>query len=620
LQIIFKSIRIKRFRSFQNEAAFEFDGAGTGLYFLKGKNETRELGSNGAGKSSILDALMWCLYGKTVQGLRNQDIVPWPTGSNKKATGKTEVEICVEIAGKIRRIQRALNPNLLTVDGTEVGQDYIATLIPIPMGLVPYTIVLGQKQPLFFDLTASEKLKIFSECLNLERWEERSAHVKNLVENLEKEIQSKEIEIVSLERELKTVVDDIDRSKEQSKLWEADRSLKLASAEKDITDLKKKIASVMTERDTADLQRERADTELKALGAILDKLYKEERELGNEISKQEREIKQLGKDNEGLSNKLASVIDEECPTCKQSLKSKKLQEEMKKDIKICINVNTATIQGLAGVLTSLGAHYSKVGDTIELQEKAKEQFEKDSQKAWNILSRLDPQIAAWTASIRLLEKQLMEKEDMNNPHTEQLQVLRKRKSRAETAIEDSQKVVTTKREYCERTRFWIKGFKDIKLLVVEEVLQELEITTNGMLEEFGLVGWSVQYDIERETKSGGISKGMNISILSPDNKNVVKWEVWSGGEAQRLKLIGTAALSSVLLNHVGVSTNLEVYDEPTIGLSKEGIQNLVEFLAQRAKDTKKAVWLIDQHAMEQSNFIQTVLVTKKKSGSSIVIV
>ena len=609
----FVSISITRFRSFNETAVLHFDDVGSGLYFLKGKNKTNSaLGSNGSGKSSTIDALLWCLYGKTVQGLKNPDITPW------SGKGKTEVEVCIEIDKQKHVIKRTVGPNLLTIDGKEAGQEYVNKLIAIPFEIIPYTIILGQRQPLFFDLTASEKLKLFSEVLNLDRWEARSAHAAELVKSLENEISIKQSEIASLETSFKQASSDLNALKLQSAAWEAERASKLDTAAQSKIELQAKIDAVMNERDTADLKLDGALTELKAIKPSLDRLNAEERALSNSIAKLTSDHRQAATEDERLLDMLEAISDEKCPTCNQSLKSQKQRKDLEDNL-------TKQIEALELVdkrekLDVAIAQHKKILTALKAQDEAKEKFETDAEEARDILDRLLPKIANWEAEIKSINKEIAQDSDAGNPFTEQVQVLRRRKDQSKVTIEQGQKTITSKSEYCERVRFWIKGFKDVKLLLVEEVLQEMEITTNSMCEESGLVGWQLKYDVERENKSGNITKGINITVLSPANKNAVKWEVWSGGEAQRLRLIGTAALSSVLLNHVGVTTNIEIYDEPTVGLSKEGVQDLVELLAERAKSTKKSIFLIDHHAIESSKFIQTLLVTKDKSGSHLEIV
>ena len=611
MHIQFENLYLKRFRSFQEEATLCFDSAGIGLYFLKGKNLVQTaLGSNGSGKSSLLDALMWCLYGKTVQGLKNPDITPW-TGK-----GTTIVEVTIKIDKKIHKIRRTANPNLLTVDGQEVGQVYVDKLIPIPLEIIPYTIIMGQRQPLFFDLVKSEKLKIFAEPLNLERWEARSAHAAELTRSLENEIVAKETECTLLHVQICEIESDIESAKAKRDLWETQRSDALTGKDKDIVVLQKKIAAVQKERDDADLKYDRAETEYRSILTELEKLYREQGTLNQNIHKFQFQLKSEEEKLTEAEDDLKHADDAHCPTCNQSLDNL-AKKKLKTELKNAISSYKNGIGVCTDVLDSHADSIRKLDTAIKAQEAAQKQFAKDSNEARDILDKLLPQIAEWEAAIKAIETLKADYENQDNPYKEQFATLRKRKGVIEQSIEQATKAIELKSAYCERVRYWIKGFKDIKLYTLTEILQELEITTNGMLEEFGLVGWRIEYDVERETKSKTIARGLNITVLSPHNKSAVKWEAWSGGEAQRLRIIGSAALSSVLLNHLGVSTNIEVYDEPTESLSKEGVVDLVELLAMRAKDTKKQIWLIDHHTIESSHFADVVTITKGKQGSII---
>lgn len=612
MNLTFKSIDIERFRSFSDKATFSFDSAGYGLYFLKGKNQfSSALGSNGAGKSSIVDALLWCLYGKTVAGLRNPDIIPW------SGKGTTQVQVNIRVDKTVHAIRRTAGPNLLTIDGAEAGQEYVDKLIGIPFEIIPYTIILGQKQPLFFDLTASEKLKLFSEVLNLERWELRSNHASELAKSLESEIGSKQIELEACLNAHSQAISDFDSLKLQSTEWEAKRAEQLANAEETKKLLQKQITGVQNERDSADLLLDRALTELKAFEPIFTKLNKEEKDLSIQIYGAENQRTQIITRIGGWIEQKAAFKNKKCPTCNQPVHDAK---ERVKELEEKISGNEVEAAVLDKKYKKNLKELEGIVKAKDLHDEAKAKFEHDAGEARDVLDRLLPKIANWEAEIKALEKQLQTDEANNNPYTEQLQTLRRRRDINKANSEQAQKSIKTKTEYSERVKFWIKGFKDIKLLQVEEILQELEIVTNSMCEESGLVHWQIKYDIERETKAKTIARGLNITVLSPANKTAVKWEVWSGGEAQRLRLIGTAALSSVLLNHVGISTNLEIYDEPTIGLGKEGVYDLVEMLAQRAKTTKKNILLIDHHAIESVHFTQTILVTKDKHGSFLEIV
>ena len=555
---------------------------------------------------------MWCLYGKTIHGLKNPDIVPW-TGK-----GTTIVEVTIKVDKSRHVIRRTVSPNLLSIDGKEAGQEYVSKLIGIPFEIIPYTIVLGQRMPLFFDLTAGEKLKLFSETLNLDRWENRSAHASQMVVQLENEIRSSESEVSALLRDLDRIAEDTNDLKIRSKEWEDDRDSRLQDREKSKKELQKSVDTISKTIDTADLALDSDLTELKAINPELSRLEKELSKVTLEFYKLERSKDANNAKVAALSKQLDALHKDKCPTCGQAMKSAKQLKELENSITSEIKFfDTFKIDKEIVELTKRQKELEKV---IGIQKEARDKFQDDSEQARDTLNRLAPRKADWLAQIKAIDQASTELLDTDNPYTGQLQDLRRKKDQTKVLVEKTEGNITIKREYCERVRYWIKGFKDIKLYTIEEILQELEITTNSMCEEFGLVGWSVKYDIERETKSGTTSRGLNISVLSPDNKKAVKWEVWSGGEAQRLRIIGTAALNSVLLNHLGVTTNLEIFDEPTESLSKEGISDLVELLAQRAKSTGKNIWMIDHHTVESYNFVETVMVTKDRSGSVLEVV
>lgn len=612
MHLTFQSIRIKRFRSYLDEVTLSFVDAGPGLYFLKGKNKTDALGSNGAGKSTVMDALLWCLYGQTIQGLKNPDVIPW-TGK-----GTTEVEVTIQFDKKIHTIKRTISPNKLSIDDNEAGQDYVDKLIGIPFEILPYTVILGQRQPLFFDLKPSESLNLFSEVLHLDRWEERSEHAAKLCKSLQAEIDLSIAEAGILEREKEVNTLNYDKLKQQSEIWEGQREQRLRDLENTKTILQRDIELAIKRVDNSTLKLDRALMELKAIEPSLEKLRAKERPLITKAANLARDKQQAIDTKKQLDEMLDSLDDECCPTCSQPLKSEKQRKQLTENIRA--QIEALKLQQLLKELEAATAELNKVEIAREAEQAAKQKFENDVREAYEDLDIWRPKLGGWQATVRQLDQSAAESLETANPYTEQLRTTKQRRDQLKTLLETTNKSIVSKGEYHDRVKFWIKGFKDIKLYSIEEILQELEITSNSMCEEFGLVGWQIKYDIERETKAGTVARGLNIVILSPHNSKPVRWKSWSGGESQRLRLIGTAALSSVLLNHVGITTNLEIYDEPTESLSKEGIQDLVEMLAERAKVTKKNVWLIDQHVIESTKFVQTVLATKSKSGSMLAIV
>ncbi len=93
----------------------KLDLAASGLHLIQGVNlDDSSASSNGSGKSSIPDALMWCLFGTTARGESGDSIV------NKTAKKNCGVIVTVESEGRyyiIARHRKAdLGKNRLTVD------------------------------------------------------------------------------------------------------------------------------------------------------------------------------------------------------------------------------------------------------------------------------------------------------------------------------------------------------------------------------------------------------------------------------------------------------------------------------------------------------------------------
>ena len=169
-----------------------------------------------------------------------------------------------------------------------------------------------------------------------------------------------------------------------------------------------------------------------------------------------------------------------------------------------------------------------------------------------------------------------------------------------------------------QAQYWIDGFKSVRLFLVEECVHFLEVETNNALTHLGLLDWRVRFDLQRETKDGAISKGFSVMIYSPNNAKEVPWEVWAGGETQRLRLAGALALSSLILNVKGTSSNILLVDEPSAHLDADGMADTLDALQHYAQHTRKQIWLVDHRSLDYGNFKDTVVVEKDaEHGSAI---
>ncbi|MDK1290118.1 AAA family ATPase [Pseudoalteromonas umbrosa] len=223
---------------------------------------------------------------------------------------------------------------------------------------------------------------------------------------------------------------------------------------------------------------------------------------------------------------------------------------------------------------------------------------------------------AWSRIEHDLMQHIAHSEAQTNPYQSQQESRQARLDNLtqtrQAAFEELEEIVMQE----QASRFWVKGFKSVKLFAVSAALNELEAEVNSALDGLGLGGWSVEFDVDKETKKGTLSKGFFAFINSADNLEPVKWEAWSGGESQRLRLAASLGLANMIRASKGLELPFEIWDEPSQWMSDSGITGLLDVLQRRARRLKRQIWLIDHRGLEHP-FDAAIEITKTYNGSTI---
>ena len=609
MKLQFQRLILSGFKSFTTRTVLELHSAGPGLHFIRGRNRRRKrLGSNGAGKSSLWDALCWCLYGRTVDGLRNPDVRSW------SGKGPTEVTVELSVDGVMYVITRTIGPNRLTLNDRVVGPERIERLLGLTMPVFCHTILLGQGQPLFFDLKPTAKLDLFTEVLQLQRWDHYSQLATQRVRVLEAEAATVHGQLQVLQQRHEQLRREREQAERVAKDWAQEQQATITKQSKRIDELQQQIKLLDQKVIEADLNLDSAGTELKALPTQIDKVQFDLRIVQRNQDDFQRELTRAGHQLQQAQADLQRLGDGTCPTCGQKLtggKLKQQRDQVMREIKRCQSVQKTGIPG--ATINRLG----ELQRQLTILHQVRDQLQDKVMDAQSRLNQYTPQLAEARTELRMLQGQKEDLINQRNVYDEQLQKLRRglKVVTAELrAAEDRHRLLQRRQT---RAKFWIKGFDEVRLQIIAEVLMELELTGNCMLAEIGLQGWQLHYAVEREGKTGSVQRGITVTVLSPDNDQRVSWKVWSGGEGQRLRIVGALSLSEVLLNHAAVTTSLEVLDEPTQHLSGEGINDLCEFLAGRADNLQRQVWYTDQHSYESGSFASVITVSKDRTGSHL---
>lgn len=162
-RLVFEEITLKNFKAFGNKVSKVSFKSGT---------VTRIVGINGAGKSTIIDAIFTCLYGKSMHGVNLTELV---NDTNRKECLLT---VTFSKGGKSYRIERGIAPARLDIfiDGVKKDaaakksddQEFIEELIGMRRHTFRNVIVLSEDLSQYFmELEASEQRSIVEELLNV---------------------------------------------------------------------------------------------------------------------------------------------------------------------------------------------------------------------------------------------------------------------------------------------------------------------------------------------------------------------------------------------------------------------------------------------------------------------
>jgi DNA repair exonuclease SbcCD ATPase subunit len=604
------SIVVEDFKSFRGKHRINIDDMRPGTHLVRGFNDhNARLGSNGSGKSTILsDALCWCLFGRTAAGLRNPDVKPW------KGKGRPTVNVIVRVGDETKTIMRSAKPSRLLMDGNTIGQLDINNFIGMGFEVFTHTILLAQGRPLFFDKSPRDKMALFSDVLRLDRWDARSKLAAERARTQERSFDRCAGALGVFNEEMKRVRAELPNLKQLVNEWADTREARRQELEKAIEDTKKKIEIKQADVAKYTLMLDGACMQIEMIRLDLATATAEYRDASSAYDQSATIARAAGMQVAYLKNELKKItFGETCPTCKQKIRAGSLTKH-RSQLKAAIERARANTEVTDDTPEKLDRATNK-RDALEralAEQEDKERRARDmlDLKA-NPLSLLEQKLSTCFVARSQIERE-------ENPHRHEWVRLRRKLHALKADIAEAQEVSDILERKIIRSKFWVKGFKEMRLYLVEDVLNELTIATNAALEEVGLIGWAVEYTIEKETKAGSAQQGLFVMIKSPDNKKPVRWEAWSGGEGQRLRLIGALALAEVLLAHAGLEPKIEILDEPTRHLSPEGVRDVAEYLILRSQDTGRKIFLVDHQLMDSSQFASTITIAKDRKGSYVV--
>jgi DNA repair exonuclease SbcCD ATPase subunit len=604
-------IELTNFRSYKGTHSFEFP-LQSGLYFFAGENKLDDLGANGAGKSTFLDAIVWCLYGRTARGLKAADVLSWDT------VGGCSVSLHLTVGEKLE-VKRSQKPNGLWVNGDPVDQEGLEKFIRLNCESFLHSVMNAQFGTSFFSLTPSAKLELFSDILKLDTWLDWSQLAAKRSEEVASRIKDLQSFIAREGGRLEGIKADIEvlKSKEQTFEYEIRVELKKLSSE--LVKLRVELKSLTTDET-------RIRSKKLATKADHDAISKKFARLEADRDKHIAGLQECNKQKAVFQDRLNRVGVEIatvrswgalCTCCKQKIDDKHRAAMVKK-----------LLTEKEDMLDELALEDEECQMRLKLMVKAKLAVglcETEFEKAAEELAALNAKLFEMNNDIVDIERRIarlehdIEKTNLrSNPYSKLLEPKRAELAALTGSIKRHDEAIDELEIQHAATSYWVKGFKQIRLHIIEQAFQSLEMEVNNSLAQLGMADWHISFDIERENKSGGITKGFIVFIKSPHNKLPVRWESWSGGETQRLQLAGDLGLANLIMHQQGLTNTIEIFDEPSTHLSKEGLADLANLLYDRATTDNKQIWIVDHTAMSSFGEFNGIITAKKDANGSTI--
>ena len=567
--IVFEKVRWKNFLSTGNVFS-EID--------LQRSRTNLIVGHNGSGKSTILDALTFSLFGKPFRKISKSMLV---NSVNEK---DTMVEIEFSIGKNSYQIIRGIKPNRFMVycngqpwdeDAKAVDQQKNLEQNVLKMNFKSFTqiVVLGSSTFVpFMRLPGQQRREIIEDILDIQVFSVMNNRLKDKIRENNEEIKDLDYQLHLLEEkielqkqymlELKKKTDaEIDKKKEKIKEYQQEEESSLGN----IRDLTDQVTNLSTEME----EYSKSSSKLKKLNTFLIKLN--------------QKLQTCKKEHEFFED------NHVCPTCTQDL-----SDEFRAD----------KIEEGKTKLDEMNVGYEELQTAIKDEEERNEKFLELTQEV-NIknttITNINYQLMSIRSNIDEISKEIKELEGSTPDKKAEFVKL-------EGLIED--KKVTKKncavskkdRDVLQVATTLLKD-SGIKTRIIKTYLPTMNKLINQFLQSMDFyVNFTLNENFEETIKSR--------------YRDVFSYESFSEGEKARIDISLLLTWRSIAKLKNSVDTNLLILDEIFDGsLDQSGTSDLGWIL--RNFDDNTNVFVISHKTILDDKFDRTITVSKDKNYSNL---
>jgi len=568
--ILFEKVRWKNFLSTGNQYS-EMD--------LNTNSTNLIIGTNGAGKSTVLDALTFSLFGKPFRKINKAQLI---NTTNEK---DCNVEVQFSIGTTEWKVVRGIKPNKFEIwrDGNCLDQFANANdqqkwleQNVVKMNYKSFTqiVILGSSAFIpFMQLTNNHRREVIEDLLDIKIFSSMNNVIKEKIRSIKEEIK-----VLSLKKESLT-----DKIEMQRKFIDEIES----RGKEDIEDKKKKSRELGDEVCVLMLENEHTN----------DTVYKltEDQE---KVTGATDKLRKLGGLKGKISNKVSTITKEHkfftdnvtCPTCTQSI-----------DEDFRIN----KINDAQNKAKELQSGYKELEEAIKNEEKREHQFTALSKEITTLthgISKNNTKIAGCQRQIRDLESEIQTvTEQLANRNTEH-EKLTTFKDNLTTTYDD----LSSRKDNINYYDFSYSLLRDggVKSKIIKKYLPLINQQVNRYLQ---MMDFYINFTLDEE---------FNETVQSPIHEDF-SYASFSEGEKMRIDLALLFTWREVARMKNSVNTNLlimdEVFDSSLDGYGTEEFLKIIRFVIKDAN-----IFVISHKTGMDEKFDNVVKFEKVKGFSSIV--
>lgn len=531
---------------------------------------------NGTGKTTIINALSYALYGNALTNIKKDNLINKTNGKNMMVTIDFEKE------GQSYRIERGRKPNTMKFfvgdseqeitddaqgDSRETQQE-IERMLGMSHDMFKHIVALNTYTEPFLALKANDQRTIIEQLLGITLLSEKADKLKEAGKATKDAITQEEFRIKAVGDANKRIEEQIESLKRRQKMW----------TDKHAEDIQK-LQTGIEELQKIDIQ---AEIQAHQAFKTWDQTRKDINELSSAISRTKldlsREEKTIGK----ISAELVSLENHTCHTCGQEFHDSKHQQVLGQKQRDLVGATEAA-DAFVATLAELQSAHDGLG---KLGPRPETFYDKESDAIHH------------QATVDNLIKQLETKLAEQDPYAEQIAEMQ-----TQGVEEVSFDVINELNNLREHQEFLLKLLtnKDsfIRKRIIDQNLSYLNARLGQYLDRIGLPH-TVKFNNDLTVAITELGRDLDFDNLSR-------------GERNRLILSLSWSFRDVW-ESLYQPINLLFIDELVdSGMDSSGVENSLAILKKMSREANKSIWLVS-HKDELAGRVNNTLHVVKENG------